>query len=348
MKKKGYKKFGAKVAAAGVAAGVIAVSITGFTLASKLSKGNRPEAEHPYDDTYLSEDIAIDNTLTQEPTIDMEEGYEDFTPETILPELQKPIIPDDKVEETLGVEFVEVLAKLTAKSKEYVASVTGNTPNLTITGLTSMTSNSLNGDVAILGQVKVGENYNHFIASMNNVDTTLAIYQLNDGEVSEEEFINALDEILVNENTTFKLQLKQYIKLSNAEDVINNMLTNRLEAIKDDTTAVDEINQLNTLLADTSKLKLNVLLNNHQTMDGSHNYSFTIMVNTGKYTYSSDLSVTSSRVLTTTALKHAIEEYLDSNKDYAVDTTASSTVNQAIYIIDDKSFNVEADNTLNK
>lgn len=343
----GYKgKTSARIIATGVTAGVISLAIIGGTVANKII--NRPTPEHPYNDSYIS-----DNNFVQEPNIDMEAGYDDFTPDPILPDLNQPIIPDNNDNnEELGVEFVEVLAKLTNRSKDYITSVTGTAPNLTISGLTSMNINSNKNEIVLLGQVKVGDNFNHFIATMSNINNGLKIYNLSGGEISETEFINALDELVSSESTDFKLQLKQYISLSNATSVINNILQSRLGELtalnSTDKTVLDEISHLNNLLKNSENLKLNVLLNSRQTTDNGYNYSFNISVNTGKYVYSSDLEVGSNRVLTTSALKHTIEEYLSVNTDYAVNSITSTSINNALYLISNTAFNLQNSAPLNK
>ena len=345
----GYKgKTSAKIIATGVTAGVISLAIIGGTVANKII--NRPTPEHPYNDSYVSDNN--NNNFVQEPNIDMEAGYDDFTPDPILPELNQPIIPDNNDNnEELGVEFVEVLAKLTNRSKDYITSVTGTTPNLTISGLTSMNINSNKNEIVLLGQVKVGDNFNHFIATMSNINNGLKIYSLSGGEISETEFINALDELVSSESTDFKLQLKQYISLSNATSVINNILQSRLGELKalnsTDKAVLDEISHLNNLLKNSENLKLNVLLNSRQT-DNGYNYSFNISVNTGKHVYLSDLEVGSNRVLTTSALKHTIEEYLSVNTDYAVNSITSTSINNALYLISNTAFDLENDTTLNQ
>ena len=330
---KGRKgKIVAPVAAVVITGSVIAAALGGANLIYKLNNENRPNSDK---NDIVNSELDTDRfngDYVQEPDINMENGYGDYTPESILPELQQPIIPEeDNIESTISPEFVDTLAKLTTMAKDYF-----NSSNLTVVGVTSMTANSANGDVKLLGYAKVGNNYNHIVFNMNNVDVGLDVYSLTE-DITEDELILALDQLLNDKGTEYKCQLKHYISLSNESSIIVNMLNNRLAGL-DATADSEEIEYINNMLKDTSKLKLNVLLNNRQDLENGYNYSFSIILNTGKYTYSSDFAFESDYVLMSSALKHSIENHLDSNTDFEVNATESTAINQAMYIINNNAY----------
>lgn len=129
------------------------------------------------------------------------------------------------------------------------------------------------------------------------------------------------------------------------------MLQNRLAELKalNSTEAVitNEIAHIESLLQDTSKLKLSVTLNNRTDAESGYNYSFSLTIHTGKYVYNVDHVFNSKASLSTTALKQAIEEHLDTVVDFKVESRTSSAVNQALYIINQTAENTTtADTTL--
>jgi len=342
---KGYKgKTSAKFIATGVTAGVITLAIIGGNIVSKLS--NRPEPEHPYDDSFISD---IGNNAVTEPPIVLDPSYEgEFVPEAILPELKDPIIPDEKPDtniEDMSVEFVEVLAKLTNKSKEYIQSIHGNTPNLTIIGLNTMSINNNKSEVQLLGQVKVNDSYNYFVTSLTNPDFNLGIFNLPAENLTEEEFVAALDEILSHEETTFVIKLSQYLQLSNSTEIIDKMLQTRLNSLNaiesKDQQTINEISHLNNAIQNSDALKLSLILNDRVATDDGYNFSFSIAVNTGKYLYTCDDAIVSKRILTPTALKHKIEEYLSNSTELSINATPSSAINQVLHVINSTAFNIE-------
>lgn len=338
---KGYKgKTSAKIIAGVTVSGVLVASIIGGSLISRLNK------QHEYDP---EKETGIIDMLPEDENIQQDPNYTPDTGDSNVGNIPEPDKNEDKIE--MGVEFVEVLAKLTNKSKDYIATTTGTTPNLTITGLSSMTVNPNSGEIVILGQFSMGDKFNNFVASMTNMDTNLEVYNLSSESITEAEFVSALDELLTAEDTTFKLQLKQHIKLSNENEVIMSMLNTRLNELtalnSTDQSVIDEIDHINALLQDTSKAKLSLLLNNRVTSEtGGYDYSFSVAVNTGKYVYSSDHVINSKRMLTTSALKLSIEDYLDTVTDYKVNSITSSAVNQALYVINDTAFKLDDTATL--
>lgn len=341
---KGYKgKVSSKIIATGVTAGVLSLAIFGgsifTTIANKLS--NRPiQPEHPYDSGVVDTDTgnASTNPVIKEPSIETEPNYGDFNPEVTLPDLQEPVIPDINDEPiVMDAQYTDVLAKLTAMSKDYIASVTGKTPNVTVTGIGSLNINSNNGEILLLGQLNVGTSFNNFIADITNPDTSLDIYNLSSDSITETDLINGLYEALNDENTqlqSFKMEANK--QLSNQAEVIDGILQTRLNdliALNSTEEAVTkEIAHIKSLLQDTSKLKLSVTRNNCTQDKNGYHYSFTTTVHTGKYVYDVEHILNSTKYLGTSALKQAIEEYLDTVVDYTVCASTSSVVNQTLYI----------------
>lgn len=346
---KGYTgKTSSKIIATGVVAGTIAIGVLGANLSAKLS--NRPDPDHPYNDNYISENV--NNTLITEPSIDMEAGYEDYVPGETLPELKEPIItnPEEEVED-LGVEFVEVLSKLTTMSKDYIQDKTGSTPNITISGFSSINVKQNSGEVIILGQLTVGDKFNNFIANINNNDTSLEIYNLSADEITEESLVSALDQILSNNNTRYAVQLKQHMKLANEREVVKSILQTRYDELialnSTEASIMAELTHLNELLK-SNNLKLSVLLNSCIKGETGYDYSFSLAVNTGKYMYSVDHMLNADSRLATTALKATIEDYLDTATDFTVNAISSNSLNKALYLVNNANFGSNHDYTIGK
>ncbi|MBQ8522862.1 MAG: hypothetical protein IJ458_04335 [Clostridia bacterium] len=347
MSKKGYKKGSARIVAAGIAAGAITFTLIGGSIAYKLK--NQPE--NPYNEDFVSD--MSPNNLVEEPTIETEPNYGDYQPDEILPELQQPIIPDDSKVDEMGAEFGDVLALLTQKCKDYIQSTTGGNANsLKVANFNSISIDRYTGEVALVGQLTIGDKINNYVVTMDSENASLSIYGLST-EVTPQQLIDAMYKYLSNSTTTFTLQLKQHFTLSNEAEVINNMLQTRLDELNalnsTNPEVLDEINHLNTLLQDNADLNLIVLQNPREELDNGYNYSFSANLHTGKYLYTSNHSFTSNRVLTTSALKLNIEQCLDDVNSYEVSVVESNAVNQALYIVS-KNFtsNNKNENTLLK
>ena len=357
---KGYKgKTSAKVIAVGATAGVISLAIVGGNIIARLNQ--RPQVDNPYDDTYVSDTTtspehgANTDNLVTEPPIEMDTSYETgLETETLLPELQETMIPDPTPSnpvEDMGVEFVEVLAKLTNMSKEYINSVHGNTPNLTIMGLNSINVNAGKYEVQLLGQVKVNNTYNYFVASVTNANSALNIYNLSTDSVSETDLVNALDEVLSDKKTTFALGLNQHVTLSNSSEIIDEMLASRLEDLntldQNDASIKAEKTHLNKAISNSDKLELSIVLNDPIKTEKGYHFSFSLAVNTGKYLYVLEDAILSKRLLNPTALKHSIEDHLDNLAELNVLAIPSTPINEALYVINDTTFNLENEQSNN-
>ena len=338
----GYKgKTSTKVIITAVTAGTMALSIVSGSLFARLY------------DKHQSEDWKDDVTqgFVQEDDIHQIEGDPSNSVvgdiETSVDNIAKPT-----PEEPLGVEFVEVLAKLTNKSKQYVQSVTNSTtePNLTITGFSSMAIDSNKGEVMMLGQLRMGENYSNFTATMTNANRSLEIYNLSSDSVSEQQLIDALNEYVDDAQTNLSLQLKQHIQVSNQSDVIYNMLQTRLNDLialnSTEQVILDEISHLNKAISNVNNLKLTILLDNRQPSQNGYTYAFNASVNTGKYVYSSNFAFESNRILATTAVKHNIENRLSDISDCVVTSIPTSAINKALYLVNTTAFDLQNDQVL--
>ena len=321
-------KTSARVIATSVTAGVIALSIGGYSLFSVLSNRDQ-HISNPYGD-----DLSNIQNVETEPNVNVDPDFEYNPADPQVPGLNPDITnPGDEFED-MGVEFTEILSLLTTKSKDYIHSVTGSTPNnLIVTGFTAMNVDMYAGQVSLLGQVSIGDKFNNFVATIGNNDTSLDIYNL-PADISNTEFIDAMHELLTNKDTTFKTQIKQYFKLSNESEIINDMLNARLDELKSlnstEANVIAEISYINSLINNRVNLSLSVLLDSRTSGDNGYTYSFGLAIHTGKYMYTSSHSFNSTRPLATSALKHQIEEFLNNTNDY--NATPSSAVNQALYI----------------
>ncbi len=337
-----YKgKTGLKVLVTGLSATAISLAIVGGTIVSRLD--SRPDIDKDYKD-YI-EETTPDHVL--EPSVDV--TTESYDTDVILPELKEPLpeLPPKQEVEELGVEFVDVLAKLTNLSKNYIQTSTGSTssPNLQICGLTNINISN-NGEVSILGQVSINDKFNNFIANIKNTDTSLAIYNLPTDKVTEQQFIGALDELLSSENTQFAIQLKQHFTLNNEQQIVANILQTRLNELAITDPTADEVTYVVNALQNPSKVKFSVLLNNRQTSKNGYIYSFSVIANIGKYTYSFDHSFESNKILNVSALKINIENALSDISNCTISPALSSNVNQALYIVDSTANNLQTENTL--
>lgn len=340
----GYKgRTATKIIITAATAGTVALSIVGGSLFTRLY------------DSHQSNDFNNETTpgFVQEDDIHQ---IENDPSNSIVGDIETPVdnITKPTPEEPLGVEFVEVLAKLTNKAKQYVQSVTNSSvePNLTITGFSSMAINSNNGEVMMLGQLRMGDNYSNFTATMKNTNNALAIYSLPSDNISEQDLINALNEYIDDEQTQFSLQLKQHIQVSNQNEVIYNMLQTRLNNLlalnSTEQNIIDEINHLNKAISNVSNLKLTILLDNRQPCQNGYLYAFNASINTGKYVYSSNFSFESNRILATTAVKHNIENRLSDISDCVVTSIPSSAVNKALYLVNSTAFDLQNEQGLTK
>ena len=247
----------------------------------------------------------------------------------------------------MSVEFIEVLAKLTNKCKDYLASINGTTPDLTVLGINTITVSKENAEIQILGQTKVNNAYNYFVATIANVNN-LKIYNLPTDSINEDEFIVAFDEALSHKDSKFSTVFNQYISLSNSEEIIIDMLETRLEDlnaldVKDDSVK-NEISYINKALNNTDKLELSILVNDPVKTDNGYNFSFSIAVNTGKYLYSLEDAIISKRVYSSVALGHAIENHFDSLAELNVGCVPSTAINEVLYFVQDEAFRLESEN----
>ena len=323
----GYKgKTGARIIAGTLTGGIVALGIWGGSIINKFK--NNHETELPSKEPEISD-------LVQEPSLQTPPNYGEYNPGNTLPELQNPEVPDmapDVEPVDPSKEFIDVLAKLTNKSNEYIQSVSGGTSNLKVANYSYLTINASTNELCVLAQNEINGKFNNSVITISNA--TANIYDL---FMNSSSATNALNQLLDYTDTSFKLQLKQYIKLSNESEIVARMLQIRLAELQatglSDSATKAEIAHLEELLEDVSKVKFSVLLNNTQQSELGYNYSFTTVVNTGKYLYSSDHTTESTHSLSTTALKHNIENTLDDMTECKISTVPSASVNQALYVV---------------
>lgn len=323
----GYKgKTGARIVAGTLTAGIVALGIWGGSMINKFK--NNHETITPSTEPSTSD-------LIQEPSLQTPPNYGEYNPGTTLPDLQNPEVPDmspDIDPINPSEEFIDVLAKLTYKSNEYIQSVSGGPSNLKVANYSYLTINASTNELVVLAQNEVNGKFNNSIITISN--PTINIY---DTFINSADSADALSQLLDYDSTSFSLQLKQYIKLANESEVVARMLQIRLAELQaansTNNSTKTEIAHLEELLEDVSKVKFSVLLNNTQQNELGYKYSFTTMVNTGKYLYSSDHTTESSHSLSTTALKHNIENTLDDMTECKISAVPSASVNQALYVV---------------
>ena len=342
----GYKgKTSTKIILTAVTAGTLILSVTGASLFDRLyDKHQTDSSKENFDYVMVPEDnihqIQGDpsNSIVSETETDVEN-------------ISKPT-----PEESLGVEFVEVLAKLTNKAKHYIQSATNSAvePNLTITGFSSIYIDHEAREVLMFGQLRMGENYSNFKATMRNTNNDLAIYDLPidaDSYTSEQQLIDALDEYVDDEKTAFSLELKQHIQVSNQDEVIHNILQTRLNTLlalnSEEQIILDEIRHLNKVIGNTTNFNLTIYLDKRIPSQNGYSYSFKTLISTGKYSYVSLFEFESNRILSTTAVKHNIEACLSNNSsDYRTYPIHTSSINKALDLISKTAFDLENEQTL--
>lgn len=324
-----------KIIFSALLAGTVTITLLKGSIFSNFNR--RPE---------LNNESDAGNSLLIEPDIETESNY-DAEIGPILPGLQNPMPEiDDKVED-VGVEFVDVLAQLTNMCRDYSNVTLGGTSNLTVVGISTIQADSNTGKVSIIGQIEVNGGYKNFVATASNGNTSLDIFNLS-SEISETQLSTSLMELLSDEHTEFKFSQKESFKLSNQRDVIDNILIARLEQLEalnsTDSAILNEIKHINNIIKGNSNASLSVLFNERSESENGYNYSFNISVNTGKYLYTVEQIVSYKRVLSSTALKHALENTLDSTTDYQVSVATISEINSALDLINNTANALEEQN----
>lgn len=267
-----------------------------------------------------------------EPTIKVEQTTETTRYQPIPVETTTT---PEKVETQLGVEFIDVLSKLTEMSKEYLQDISDSSkePNITVTGINSIKIAPSSHTITILGELKAGNTVNNYVATLKNPDKSLKIYSLN-GEISENELIDALNEFLDSIKTEFEIELMQHFSIASENKIIKNVLQERLNQLNSSQDNAKEINYVNKLMDHTDKLKLSVLLNNRVKTEDGYKYDLSIIVIAGKYVYCGNLAITSEDQLTSKALAHIIENELSTNlKNCNISMIPASSINQALYLV---------------
>ncbi len=344
---KGYlHKTSSRIIAGSILTGVVVLGVTGGSIIHKLS--NREEAEHPYDEA--TTEVGY---LETEDTVETETAGETYNPEETFPELKDPITDNNNEEVVLGAEFTDVLAKLTAKSREYIETFNGASSNITVSGISSIKIDSNKGLIVIAGQAKLGDRFSNYKSSVTNSNTALKIYTLqNATDISETDLVNALSELLDSEQSKYELKLFGSVVLSNQQQIAIDMLNARLASLEalnsTDTNVIAEINYINKLLDSNKNLYVNLVLNNTVFENNEYKYSFTTVLNTSKYTYSCDYEFTSSRnYAANNALKHTIENHIASN-EAKVNMAHTSQIDNGLYLINSKANELQQSNTLNQ
>ena len=393
-KKTGYiGKAASKIIAVATTGGIILLTTLGFNIYSRTKDYRPSNTTRPNDtysdwtdlkDTTIGMDVTTPNPhpIVTEPSITtvpsttpVETTPVSTTPAntTVVPPVSDTTVADTAVADTtvpapsikddvntgadieLYDNFIDVLAKLTSMSKDYIQSVTKSAtqPDLTISGFNVRSIDTNSGDILMVGTLSTGSKISNFVASINNPDTSLDIYNLSSSSITETNLIDALNDLLSSSETELKIQLKQHFAISNEDDVIVSILESRLDDLEtsnsSDAKVQQEIHYLNNLLSNVSDLELSVLLNTRETTNNGYKYSFTTTINTGDFLYYSEHSFETQHQLTSNALRANIENYLANNLSNSTTYRNSNTeINKILYQIQDRVEELDSDYSFNK
>ena len=326
----GFKgKAKARILAVATAAGIIGLTIFGFSGLDTLIDMGRNKPEKPKsEDTTTQLDTGVGGIpcepdiktetfekITSEPTtggptqgteqsttlggITLDPGNYSPEPPITNDSSEIVIVPDNNQGSAIPqADFKEVLGKLTALSREYAQNVgsggnsaSASQPELTHTGITSMTIDG--SQYVIYGELRNNNKPYNCAVTITNSNDNLSINQLCDQyEISSNDFIDALNE-LIDTCDDYSLQIKPSLKVESESQVITNILTKRLNDLNSLDNATDpikrEISTITSILNGTIKGKLTITTEPVIRTSSQFIYSATVEIDLGSYIYSTKL-----------------------------------------------------------
>lgn len=258
------------------------------------------------------------------------------TTETTMTYVTEPPIEVEDIEEQLGVEFVDVLAKLTNEVKEHIRSTSKSEPTISVTGIETMKIDSTSGIITSNLQIttNAGKSY-YAVVQFSNNNQNFEIYNITT-DITKDEFLTNLDEFLSDADTSctsFKAQSRFQIK---NEETISNILKSR---IKVSNISSQEVDHLKSVLKNPSEATLLVSLKKSTKINDKYQYEFSAMLNTGKYCLILDASLTSNYKLTENTLRQEFENLDFGNFD--ISSLPTLLIHETMYVINDRANELE-------
>ena len=260
----------------------------------------------PYTDTVGNEFIESGNSTDSDLSYETEETVQNPSHVTDETYDNSDIISDPS--------FVDLLANLTQVSQDYCATNRTSLSQMEIVGLNSVKVNG--NEVSLKGDFKNKTQFGNYIITLqNSQNPDLKIFNAED-EIDVSDFVDAINEVLHDESTTFSLDARQ--RLINFDEVDKNLVAENI------TKGLSNPDEINNLSQNISNASYSLLLNDCVKIDNSYKYSYTVAVYTKSSVYASKFSFVSDKKLTSNALLNKIKDHVVSS-DTTCTTTSTST-----------------------
>lgn len=292
---KGKRSLKIKIVALSSAA-VIAVTGITYTIRSLITNRN-------YDDGQDIKETEYMETVTPETENPTETGYtiEETTQET----------PQYVIDETIAATeadstYADLLDSIEDKAQSYCAENRTSLSQIDIISVNNIMVNKDTGKVAVKGEFKNSDKFGNYIFSMENANLDLDIFTINDANISTEDFVNSLNQIMNEPSTTFGLDARQRLIDFSKIDT-NKVVENIVKDLPDST-------EKSNLIDNIDETSFSLLLNSCVKNEDKYNYTYTVVSYTKDYIYSSLFTFTTDSKLSSSALMNKIKEDVVSNE----------------------------------
>ena len=288
---------------------------------------------------------------------------ETFSPETENLETNQTVenIPSYETEETVknpthvdetfesGSEYEDIvtdtryqdlLSNLTLKAQAHCAEHRTSLAGMEVIGLNNIRVDQ--NQVALKGDFKNKTQFGNYIITLQNDNSDLKIFNMGENELTTDEFVSAIKEVLTDKSTTFSLDARQ--RIVNFDEVDKYGV---VENIAEGLTNPDEINNLSKNIDNASfSLLLNDCVKTEDSyQEDSYQYSYTVAAYTKQTIYASRYTFESDKKLTSSALLNKIKDHVaDPETVCTTVSTATDNFEKALHNL--KNSNVSNDASL--
>ena len=210
--------------------------------------------------------------------------------------------------------YQELLSTLTFKAQAHCAEHRTSLAGMEVIGLNNIRVDQ--NQVALKGDFKNKTQFGNYIITLQNDNSDLKIFNMGENEVSVDEFVTAVNEVLTDNSTSFSMDARQRIIDFNDIDTYG--------VVENITEGLSNPEEISNLSKNIDNASFSLLLNDCVKVDDVYKYSYTVATYTKQTIYASRFAFDSDKKLTSSALLNKIKDHV-ANPDTICTTVSSPT-----------------------
>ena len=198
-------------------------------------------------------------------------------------------VTEDEYEEIVDdSRYQDLLASLTAKAQAHCAENRASLSKMEIVGLSNIKVEE--NQVALKGDFKNNTQFGNYIITLqNDQNADLKIFNIDEKQISVDDFISAINEVLNDSHTEFSLDARQRL--------VDFSQIDKVAVVQNITKGLSNSSEISNLTENIDNASFSLLLNDCIRNENGYQYSYTVAVHTQESIYVSRFTFESDKKL---------------------------------------------------